>query len=132
MKDETEQELTSVVCLPSSVLRLGDHAHDVGLLHDEEFIAIELDFGAGPFAEQHAIAGLEVHGDELAVLVAAARSDGDDLTLLRLLLDGIGNDDAALALFLGFNSLDDNPVCRGRNLSFAMITSSPLAERPSC
>src|SRR5246127_4669285 len=39
-------------------VRSGDHAHDVGLLHDQEFLAVELDFGAGPFAEQHAIAGL--------------------------------------------------------------------------
>src|ERR1700747_47834 len=31
----------------------GDHAHDVGFLHDEEFVAIELDFGARPFAEQY-------------------------------------------------------------------------------
>src|ERR1039458_2094228 len=91
-------------------LSSGDHAHDVGLLHDQEFIAFELDLGTGPFAEQHAVAGLDAHGDELAVLVAAARTDGDDLALLRLLFGGVGNDDTALALFLGFNSLDDNPV----------------------
>src|SRR5215467_4510495 len=55
----------------------GDHAHDVGLLHDQEFFAIELDFGARPFAEQHAIARFQVHRYELAVLVATARADGD-------------------------------------------------------
>ena len=28
------------------------YAHDVGLLHDQELLAIELDFGARPLAEQ--------------------------------------------------------------------------------
>src|SRR5271154_2842702 len=88
----------------------GDHAHDVGLFHDQKFIAVELDLGARPLAEQHTIAGLEVHRDELAILVAAAGSDGDDLALLRLLLGGVGNDDAALGLFLGFDALDDHAV----------------------
>src|SRR5215467_11349956 len=80
---------------------LGQHAHDVGLLHDQEFLAIELDFGARPFAEQHPVAHLEVDRDELAGLVAPARTDRRNLTLRWLLLRGIGNDDAALGLFLG-------------------------------
>src|ERR1700691_4747687 len=49
----------------------GDHAHDVGLLHDQELLAVELDLGAGPFAEQHAVAGLDPDRDDLAVFVAA-------------------------------------------------------------
>src|SRR6478672_334914 len=72
---------------------LGDHAHNVGLFHDEEIVALELDLGARPFAEQHAVSGLEIHGDQLAVLVAAAWPDSDDFALLRLLLSGVGNDD---------------------------------------
>src|SRR5580698_8344880 len=46
--------------------RLRQHAHDVALLHDQEFLAVELDLGAGPFAEQHAVADLEVDRDQLA------------------------------------------------------------------
>ena len=37
-----------------------EHAHDIGLLHDEELLAIDLDLGAGPLAEQDAVAGLDV------------------------------------------------------------------------
>src|SRR5689334_14839094 len=54
--------------------RSGDHAHDVGLLHDQELLTVDLDLGAGPLAEQHPVAGLDVEIDELAGLVAAARS----------------------------------------------------------
>src|ERR1700751_5357409 len=37
-----------------------DDAHDVGLLHDEELLAVDLDFGAAPLAEQDPVAGLDV------------------------------------------------------------------------
>src|SRR5256886_1741606 len=71
-----------------AVQKSGNHAHDVGLLHDQEVLAVELHLGAGPLAEQHAIARLEVDRDQLAVLVAPARADRDDLALGRLLLGG--------------------------------------------
>ena len=43
--------------------RLGralDDAHDVALFHDQQLFAVELDFGPRPFAEQDAVALLEV------------------------------------------------------------------------
>src|SRR6202008_4160472 len=74
----------------SSMLLLGrghlQHAHDVGLLHDQKILAVDLDLGAGPFAEQHAITLLQIDRNELAGLVAAARTDGSNLALRRLLL----------------------------------------------
>src|SRR6478672_11347515 len=90
--------------------RLVDYAHDVGLLHDQKLLAVDLDLGARPFAEQHAVADLDVDGNELAGLVAATRADGDDFTLRRLLLGGVGNDDASGGLRLGINTLDNNTV----------------------
>src|SRR3981189_2756057 len=79
------------------LLRTGaiDHAHDVAFLHDQQVFAVKLDLGARPLAEQHAVADLEIDGDELAGLVAAARAHRGDLALRRLLLGGIGDDDAA-------------------------------------
>src|SRR6202021_2052079 len=87
-----------------------DHAHDVGLLHDQELLAVDLDLGARPLAEQHAFANLEINRDELASLIAAARPDGDDLALRRLLLGGVGNDDATGGLRFGINTLDSNSI----------------------
>ena len=58
-----------------------DHAHDVAFLHDKEILAVDLDLGARPFAEQHDVAELEIDRDQLAVLVAGTRADGDDLAL---------------------------------------------------
>ena len=37
-----------------------DHAHDVGFLHDQQVLAVELDLGAAPLAEQDAVADLDV------------------------------------------------------------------------
>src|SRR5918998_3200690 len=89
-------------------LRAGllDHAHDVGLLHDEELLAVDADLRAGPLAEQDAVADLDVERLDLAVLVPRAGADGDDLAFLRLLLGGVGNDDAALGPLLGLNAPD--------------------------
>src|SRR5579872_4611665 len=88
----------------------GNHAHDVGLLHDQEFLAVELDLGARPFPEQHTVAGLHVDFDQLAALVASAGTDGDDLAFLRLLLGGVGNDDAAVGRRVGNDAAQEHAV----------------------
>src|ERR1700688_4351996 len=90
--------------------RLLQHAHDVGLLHDQEILAVDLDLGAGPFAEQHAVTLLQVDRNELAGFVAATRADGDNLALRRLLLGAVGDDDAASGLCIGINTLDNNTI----------------------
>ena len=46
----------------------------------------------------------------LPALVAAARTDGDDLALRGLLLGGVGDDDAAGGLRFGINTLDNNTI----------------------
>src|SRR5580704_17089226 len=86
------------------------HAHDIGLLHDQEFVAVELDLGTRPLAEQHPFADLYVDRNQDAALVTSARADGRDFALRRLFLGGVGNDDAALCLFFGIDSLDHDTV----------------------
>src|SRR5882724_3515456 len=100
---------------------LSDHAHDVGLLHDQEILAVDLYFRARPFAEQHAIAGLQIDRDQLAALVAPARADSDDLALRGLLLDGVRNNDAALGLLVGIDAADDHAVVQGTKLRFGHV-----------
>src|SRR5271163_3704806 len=85
-------------------------SHDVGLLHDQELLAVDLDLGASPLSEQDTLARLEFDRRKFASLVACAGSDRNDLALLRLLLDGIGNYDSAFRLLLALNSADDDAV----------------------
>src|SRR5437764_6145817 len=96
--------------------RLIKHAHDVALLHDEVIDAVDLDLRAGPFSKQHAVASLQVDRYQLAVLVAATGTDGDDLALGGFLLRGIGNDDAACALFFGVDALNHDSVVKRTKL----------------
>src|SRR3546814_14274403 len=56
----------------------GDDAEDVRFLHNQQLFAVDLDFGARPFAEQDAVAGLDVERGDLAVVGAGARTDRDD------------------------------------------------------
>src|SRR5579872_6707435 len=72
-----------------------EHAHDVAFFHDQVFDPLDLDFRARPFAEQHPVADLDVDRDQLAVIVAPAGPNTDDLALLGLLLGGVRDDDAA-------------------------------------
>ena len=73
---------------------------------------IELDFVARPFAEQHAVADLEIDRDQLAGLVAATGTDGGDFALRGLFLGTVRNDDAASGLFFGVDTLDHNAVVK--------------------
>src|SRR5436190_21249692 len=91
---------------------VGEDAHDVAFLHDQEILIVDLDFGAGPLAEQHAIANLDVDGDQLASLVAATWADGDDFALGGLFLGSVGNDNAAGSLLFGVDALDHDAVVK--------------------
>src|SRR2546421_5576379 len=91
-------------------LPLRDDTHDVGLLHDDEILAVDLDFGARPFSKEHSVADLDVERIELAVIPSGAGPGGDDFALHRLFLCGIGDDDAALRLFLLLDSTDQDAI----------------------
>src|SRR5580704_6532072 len=90
--------------------KIGENAHDVALFHDQQFLAVELDLGARPFAEQHAVADLEVDRDQLAGFVAAAWANRRDFALRGLFLGAVRNNDAALGLFFGVDALDHDTV----------------------
>src|SRR5262249_18299809 len=100
---------------------LFDDAHNVALLHDQEFFAVDLDLGARPFAEQHPVADLDVDGDQLAGFVAAAGANRDDLALGGLFLGGIGNDDAAGGLLFGIDALDDNTLVKRTKINDILL-----------
>src|SRR5215207_7054655 len=101
-----------------------EDAHDVGLLHDQELLAVELHLGARPLAEQDAVAGLHVERAELALVVQRAGADGDHLALLRLLLGGVGDDDAAGRLLFRCDAADQDAVVQGAEFHGAGLSGS--------
>src|SRR5262245_19641885 len=96
--------------------RAFEHAEDVALFHDEKLLAVDLDLGARPFAEQHPLAGLHVERHKRALLVAGAGADGHDRALLRLLLRGIGDDDAAFGPLILLDTAHDDAVMQWTKL----------------
>src|SRR6478736_4716470 len=62
-----------------------DDRDEIFFAHDEQFLAVDLDLGAGILAEQHLVAGLDGQGAHVAVLEDLAGADGDDFALDRLL-----------------------------------------------
>src|SRR6202166_2008451 len=102
-------------CLRSLLLgggQISENAHDVALLHDQQLLAVDLDLGARPFAEQHAVANLEVDRDQLAGFVATTRTDRGDFALRGLFLGSVRDDDAASCLLFGVDTLDHNAVVK--------------------
>src|SRR5580704_11482496 len=76
---------------------------------DQQFFAIDLDFGPAVLTEEHAIANVYVQRHTLALFTLAG-ADGDYFAFLRLFLSGIGDNDAALNGFLVFNTPHDHAV----------------------
>src|SRR5438045_2347366 len=97
----------------------GQHAHDVALLHDQEFVPIQLDFGSRPLAKQHSVADLELDRDQLSRFVTAARPDRGNLALRGLFLGSVRNDDAAFGLFFGIKTLDHDAVMQRTKCGFS-------------
>src|SRR3970040_1411501 len=91
-------------------------AEDVLLAEDQVLLVVQRHFGSRVLAEQDLVAGLDVEGDLLAVLVDLAVADGDHLALLGLFLGAVRNDDAALPGFLLFLPLDEDAVVQRTNL----------------
>src|SRR3954469_24611796 len=116
--------IVSLTVLRSGGLGLGgarvEHAHDVRLLHDQQLVAVELDLGAGPLAEQHAVTDLDAHRRQLALLAAGARADGQDLALHWLLLGGVRDDQPALGLRLFLDALDNDTVVQRPELHLTL------------
>src|SRR5207247_3079911 len=88
------------------------NSEDVLFAEDLELLALDLDLGAGVLAVVDDVAGLDGEGDALAVLELSARSDGDHLALVRLLLRGVGKDDSPRSLLFGRERAHDHPVAQ--------------------
>src|SRR6185436_12716204 len=86
--------------------RLRQDGQDFFFAQDQHVLAVDGDVGPVVLAEQHLVADLDVEGDLGAVLEDAAVADRQHLALLRLLLRGVGDDDAARARFLLFETAD--------------------------
>src|SRR5271169_4908955 len=123
-------------CLLGSECRLGSafqDAEDFFLAHDEEVVAIDLDFRPGVLAEQNAVARLHVERKGFALVVRLTSADGNDFTFLRLVLGAVGDDDAAPGGFSLFYTTNYNPVMQGSQLgchssnSFQTIGSDWIA-----
>src|SRR5256885_13417195 len=84
----------------------------VALAQDQEVLAVDLDLRAAVLGVQALVALGDVERDPLAVVVELAVADGQDLPLLRLLLRGVGEDDARGRRLLLLDRLDDQSIAQ--------------------
>src|SRR5215218_2247562 len=94
-----------------------DLGQDVGLAQDQQVLAVDLDLGAAVLAVEDRVALGDIEGNALLpVLVVTTIADGDDLTLLRLLLGRVREQEAAGGLLLLLDGADDQPIAEGLEL----------------
>src|SRR3954467_4124007 len=108
-------------CILTSAFRLLDDGQHVILAHDDDLFAVELDLGAGVAGEDDLVALLDGERGLLAVVEALAVADRQDLAPLGLFLGRVGEDDAALGLALGLDTLDEDLVAEGTQLSHVYL-----------
>src|SRR2546421_3002614 len=90
----------------------GDLREHIRLAQDQVVVGADLDLGPAVLGENDLVAFVQVHRDELSVVVPAARADGEDAAALRLLLRGIRKHDAARRRLFLFEDLDDEAVTK--------------------
>src|SRR5664279_3993384 len=81
--------------------------------HNEEVVAVDLDFRTGILAEQNAIACLHVEREGFTLVVALASADGDHFAFLRLVFGTVGDDDATPGGFGLFYTTNHDAVMQG-------------------
>src|SRR5437868_11173018 len=94
------------------LLKLTNDAEDIVLTHDQVGLAVDFDFSAAVFRNQHRISFLHREIDFLAIVIDFTSAESDDLALLWFLLGGIGNNDAAFLYFLLFDRLYQHPISK--------------------
>ena len=97
--------LTALSCSVHSA-KNGEH---VTRGDDQVVLALVVHFGATVLGVQHLVTDLDVHGDALALVVTTAGADGQDFTLLRLLLGVVRDEQTGRGLGLG-SGLHGRPV----------------------
>src|SRR5687767_15988219 len=90
----------------SGLVHDGEH---VRLAQDQILFGVDGDFGAAVLAVENLVSDLDLHRDSNVLLVPAG-ADGDDLTLLRLFLGRVWNEESAAHLLRVLQRPDDDAI----------------------
>ena len=101
--------------------RLAHDAEDVGFVDDEDFLAVEFDFGAAVFGDEDLIADLDGELDGVAIVVLAASAEAENFSFLGFFLGGVWKDDAAGADGVGFETFDEDALSEWFNVSHIIV-----------
>src|SRR5262249_15383990 len=86
------------------------------LTKDGVLLVVNFDFGSRILADEDRVALLDVELDPLPLIVELPLADGHDFGLLRFLLGGVGDDDAAAHGLLGLLAPDDDAIVQRSEL----------------
>jgi hypothetical protein len=100
----------------------------IGVLADDDVVfALELDFGARVLADEYLVAGLDRERVRAATVEDLAVADGDDHRLKRLLLGGVGNEQATGGLLILRDAGGQDAIVEWADPHFTSVSSFDVA-----
>src|SRR5438034_4898748 len=120
--------------------RSADDGENILLAHDQILVAVDANLGAGVLPHEDLVARLDVERDALSLIGQPPGPHGDDFRLLRLLLGGIRDDDAAALRFGRVEAANEDAIgqrlhvhCGGSSCFrvHAGCDSGPLRDPPA-
>ena len=117
---------------------LVDDCQNVACGENQVLFALVLDLGATVAGEHDNVAFLDVYGNAVALLIHAARANGDNACFLRLFLRSFGDDQTGCGGLLSLLDLDNDAVFQGldshnrflRVVDLRLIRDSGAVARP--
>lgn len=85
-------------------------ADDLSITEDEEFLLIDLDLEAAIFGKEDLFANLDRDGNDFALVIGAAGTDGNNSASVDFGLGALRQNDTALRDSLGNEALDEDTV----------------------
>jgi len=85
-------------------------AEDVGLGEDEVLFAVDFDFGATVFRDEHFVVHLDGEFDEFAIVIATAGADGDHKSFLWFFFGAVWENDASCGDAVCFDAFYENAL----------------------
>ena len=95
-------------------------AEDVGLGEDEVLFAVDFDFGATVFRDEHFVVHLDGEFNELAAVVATASAYGNHKSFLWFFLRAVWENDAASGDSVSFDAFHENALTEWFDVSHSM------------
>src|SRR5579871_2035819 len=111
-KSHNDAEFRIIPNLSVAEVLVCDDSKNLGFLNDQYLLTVKLDLGSRVFGIKYLVVNLDIHGDQLAIVVTPTHTCCYDDSCLRFFLRCFRQQDTALRYFIAFGRFDHNTVAQ--------------------